>query len=166
MVVYLFFFFQAEDGIRDGRVTGVQTCALPISAASASAHSRQVKTPRACRETVIAKACASHGALNTGPAWSRGSAGRARRSASGGIEVVIPEIDVHAVARGGAGPPQLARGEAHAVAVLGLLVARHGVGVGEDEDAVVAVDNAALAARVARQARVADGVVVVREDAV
>src|SRR5579863_1498096 len=26
----LFFFFQAEDGIRDGRVTGVQTCALPI----------------------------------------------------------------------------------------------------------------------------------------
>src|SRR5215208_7691877 len=28
----LFFFFQAEDGIRDGHVTGVQTCALPISA--------------------------------------------------------------------------------------------------------------------------------------
>src|SRR5690348_17771490 len=28
------FFFQAEDGIRDGRVTGVQTCALPISWAS------------------------------------------------------------------------------------------------------------------------------------
>src|SRR6267154_2261491 len=26
------FFFQAEDGIRDGRVTGVQTCALPIYA--------------------------------------------------------------------------------------------------------------------------------------
>src|SRR2546430_15090761 len=28
---YLFFFFQAEDGIRDLTVTGVQTCALPIS---------------------------------------------------------------------------------------------------------------------------------------
>src|SRR2546430_10415688 len=27
---YLFFFFQAEDGIRDLTVTGVQTCALPI----------------------------------------------------------------------------------------------------------------------------------------
>src|SRR5262249_59442057 len=27
----LFFFFQAEDGIRDWSVTGVQTCALPIS---------------------------------------------------------------------------------------------------------------------------------------
>src|SRR5690348_13040226 len=30
-VCFFFFFFQAEDGIRDGRVTGVQTCALPIS---------------------------------------------------------------------------------------------------------------------------------------
>src|SRR5262249_56348585 len=28
----LVFFFQAEDGIRDWSVTGVQTCALPISA--------------------------------------------------------------------------------------------------------------------------------------
>src|SRR6266478_8732806 len=31
---FLFFFFQAEDGIRDLTVTGVQTCALPISAAA------------------------------------------------------------------------------------------------------------------------------------
>src|SRR5262249_58693420 len=31
LCVYLFFFFfQAEDGIRDWSVTGVQTCALPI----------------------------------------------------------------------------------------------------------------------------------------
>src|SRR5699024_11997490 len=28
---YMFLFFQAEDGIRDRNVTGVQTCALPIS---------------------------------------------------------------------------------------------------------------------------------------
>src|SRR5699024_11618528 len=28
---YSFFFFQAEDGIRDRNVTGVQTCTLPIS---------------------------------------------------------------------------------------------------------------------------------------
>src|SRR5256886_10091708 len=28
--MYVFFFFQAEDGIRDLTVTGVQTCALPI----------------------------------------------------------------------------------------------------------------------------------------
>src|SRR6266496_4570634 len=31
MVLVFFFFFQAEDGIRDLYVTGVQTCALPIS---------------------------------------------------------------------------------------------------------------------------------------
>src|SRR2546427_7641523 len=33
LIVFLifFFFFQAEDGIRDLTVTGVQTCALPIS---------------------------------------------------------------------------------------------------------------------------------------
>ena len=30
IVCFFFFFFQAEDGIRDYKVTGVQTCALPI----------------------------------------------------------------------------------------------------------------------------------------
>src|SRR2546422_3521050 len=30
-LMHYFFFFQAEDGIRDVAVTGVQTCALPIS---------------------------------------------------------------------------------------------------------------------------------------
>ena len=30
-IIYFFFFFQAEDGIRDHCVTGVQTCALPIA---------------------------------------------------------------------------------------------------------------------------------------
>src|ERR1019366_10041727 len=32
MICHLCFFFQAEDGIRDWSVTGVQTCALPIFA--------------------------------------------------------------------------------------------------------------------------------------
>src|SRR2546426_6067478 len=32
-----FFFFQAEDGIRDYKVTGVQTCALPICSSLAAA---------------------------------------------------------------------------------------------------------------------------------
>src|SRR5256885_8810499 len=38
----IFFFFQAEDGIRDYKVTGVQTCALPIYSAGkyASATAR------------------------------------------------------------------------------------------------------------------------------
>src|SRR5256885_15966880 len=33
-ILLFFFFFQAEDGIRDYKVTGVQTCALPISSSS------------------------------------------------------------------------------------------------------------------------------------
>src|SRR5947209_20494777 len=36
----VFFFFQAEDGIRDIGVTGVQTCALPILAAVYKKHSK------------------------------------------------------------------------------------------------------------------------------
>src|SRR5699024_11987184 len=37
------FFFQAEDGIRDRNVTGVQTCALPIS--FTYTHSKSTPTP-------------------------------------------------------------------------------------------------------------------------
>src|SRR2546430_6242721 len=36
--LFVFFFFQAEDGIRDLTVTGVQTCALPISGPRAQAR--------------------------------------------------------------------------------------------------------------------------------
>src|SRR6266446_9910002 len=35
-MLHFSFFFQAEDGIRDYKVTGVQTCALPISLALAT----------------------------------------------------------------------------------------------------------------------------------
>src|SRR2546421_1179769 len=38
--LFFFFFFQAEDGIRDLIVTGVQTCALPISCARPAASRR------------------------------------------------------------------------------------------------------------------------------
>src|SRR5256885_11352990 len=37
----VFFFFQAEDGIRDYKVTGVQTCALPISLGCFDRHGFQ-----------------------------------------------------------------------------------------------------------------------------
>src|SRR5207253_6306022 len=47
---FFFFFFQAEDGIRDGHVTGVHTCALPISgtpwlAVSLEGFGRHAVTP-------------------------------------------------------------------------------------------------------------------------
>src|SRR3989442_12803557 len=41
----LFFFFQAEDGIRDADVTGVQTCALPISS---TPDGRRARTGSTC----------------------------------------------------------------------------------------------------------------------
>src|SRR5688500_19468983 len=40
-ILYVFFFFQAEDGIRDYKVTGVQTCALPIFV-----HARRIDVRR------------------------------------------------------------------------------------------------------------------------
>src|SRR5258708_16560286 len=38
-----FFFFQAEDGIRDDLVTGVQTCALPIYPISSNGSDQQTR---------------------------------------------------------------------------------------------------------------------------
>src|SRR5947207_10057799 len=42
----VFFFFQAEDGIRDHCVTGVQTCALPISSAQARDNRKALRNGR------------------------------------------------------------------------------------------------------------------------
>src|SRR5438034_8258628 len=60
VVVFLcfvfFFFFQAEDGIRDHCVTGVQTCALPISYRRGS--STPARTAKAARATRAAPATA------------------------------------------------------------------------------------------------------------
>src|SRR3712207_8016649 len=67
---YIFvFFFQAEDGIRDIGVTGVQTCALPISAGwSTRATSPPTPTP-----TSAASTCPP-------PRWSRRTAGSPTRA--------------------------------------------------------------------------------------
>src|SRR2546425_10171995 len=46
-----FFFFQAEDGIRDKLVTGVQTCALPILRRSSSRASRSSSFPPSTRRS-------------------------------------------------------------------------------------------------------------------
>src|SRR5256885_10766545 len=43
-----FFFFQAEDGIRDYKVTGVQTCALPISVTLKSDQKKRLNKGRLC----------------------------------------------------------------------------------------------------------------------
>src|SRR5206468_9764262 len=49
-----FFFFQAEDGIRDLIVTGVQTCALPISSSSGAKTARGRSTATFSRPAVPA----------------------------------------------------------------------------------------------------------------
>src|SRR5699024_3923779 len=48
-----FFFFQAEDGIRDRNVTGVQTCALPISALVGGVSGWSISTPPTFRQVLF-----------------------------------------------------------------------------------------------------------------
>src|SRR5579862_1430310 len=44
----IFFFFQAEDGIRDGTVTGVQTCALPICRTTEKTFCSRMRRAMSC----------------------------------------------------------------------------------------------------------------------
>src|SRR5438034_2408998 len=71
---FFFFFFQAEDGIRDHCVTGVQTCALPISGRVRARCDRAAL--RRPRRAVGARALhvGRRGGLRLGRA--RGAAGR------------------------------------------------------------------------------------------
>src|SRR5687768_17789956 len=64
---FFFFFFQAEDGIRDVAVTGVQTCALPISTFTTARTARTTATP-----PWITSTCAAR--------WDPGAAAITRRS--------------------------------------------------------------------------------------
>ena len=52
----IFFFFQAEDGIRDYKVTGVQTCALPISChAEPTSYTKMCVVPLLIRQRQLPK---------------------------------------------------------------------------------------------------------------
>src|SRR2546429_3616300 len=73
VAMFLFFFFQAEDGIRDVAVTGVQTCALPISSPAGRCTPRVRTTSRirtgfrsSCRTTVTRLATGTSGSGNYG----------------------------------------------------------------------------------------------------
>src|SRR5437868_7317721 len=63
MLLWAFFFFQAEDGIRDRNVTGVQTCALPIFIAESMLEMSRLPTPIIC---VVIGEGGSGGALGIG----------------------------------------------------------------------------------------------------
>src|SRR5690625_3360398 len=60
-----YFFFQAEDGIRDGHVTGVQTCALPICWDRTAAPCCAVKSILKCAAT-----SSPGGAAARNPGWT------------------------------------------------------------------------------------------------
>src|SRR5256884_932483 len=90
----IFFFFQAEDGIRDVAVTGVQTCALPISHADDEHHRQQQREherPPVAQELEIARVQhreeAAHHGRSSLPVSSRNRSsrlpGRIRRWPSG-----------------------------------------------------------------------------------
>src|SRR5690606_39440652 len=72
----VFFFFQAEDGIRDFHVTGVQTCALPISANTVITGTAAASVSNRRNRSVAPPEVSSRRARNQSrsagrPRWSR-----------------------------------------------------------------------------------------------
>ena len=65
----MFFCFQAEDGIRDSPVTGVQTCALPISGENLTNRPRRALVLHAMRSD--ARYAKEHLGKGNGPIYSR-----------------------------------------------------------------------------------------------
>src|SRR5207253_4850354 len=59
LTIFFVFFFQAEDGIRDGHVTGVQTCALPISGTRSPSPARPRPAPAPRKDSPAPPATAS-----------------------------------------------------------------------------------------------------------
>src|SRR5438445_7607920 len=132
----LFFFFQAEDGIRDIGVTGVQTCALPISTFRTKATSRLMGRGTERNWEVIDDWC-SHGAPGAGRRRVRGPTRR------NGPERGIPPR--HCAAAWLQGRAMLglqmraARRRSRHVEILDLRAQRHGEG--ERPCPVVPVDR-------------------------
>src|SRR5437868_13334919 len=74
----MFFFFQAEDGIRDRNVTGVQTCALPIYQTVIATCGTLVAIRRCDMRRMISARSVSRELVGGGSVWSeKGEIGRA-----------------------------------------------------------------------------------------
>src|SRR5256885_5849389 len=92
-VLFFFFFFQAEDGIRDYKVTGVQTCALPISWAFPRNRNRADIGNRGsrCRVAVQPSSCGGYGepaGVEDGVLVDRKSGGEGKRGDLGGRRII------------------------------------------------------------------------------
>src|SRR5256885_5556569 len=70
---YLVFFFQAEDGIRDYKVTGVQTCALPILSAIAVLLAVGTLQFRPAPQSSVGGAPSSTGSAQPSPSTAAGA---------------------------------------------------------------------------------------------
>src|SRR3989449_6394238 len=88
-----FFFFQAEDGIRDVAVTGVQTCALPISAARDEQDGVRGRQGEPRCEPLAGRNREANAAEDGGPA----------RGPAGGVRVAAPADAREGEGRGGGG---------------------------------------------------------------
>src|SRR2546426_5313707 len=91
---FSFFFFQAEDGIRDYKVTGVQTCALPISPAATSGRDASVAcrhgSGRACA-TFPRRAAYSHATTPAPAATPSARVSRASAAAPPASSAALPD---------------------------------------------------------------------------
>src|SRR5690606_40644177 len=86
---FTFFFFQAEDGIRDFHVTGVQTCALPIFAEEGAAvtdHHQADGDEHEAATLVVATAAGHHAVAQIGRASCRERGESARVGGAGKTE--------------------------------------------------------------------------------
>src|SRR3712207_4574001 len=95
MILYDLFFFQAEDGIRDIGVTGVQTCALPILSQDPQLYLRVVgddePPPSRCRERVpdTGAELRAHRDVLQVRGVAGDTAGRCRRLVQGGMDAAV-----------------------------------------------------------------------------
>src|SRR5699024_6701474 len=91
-----FFFFQAEDGIRDRNVTGVQTCALPISTFAGISSSRDAWSSGArlakISVTWSSRSASRSSAWCTGSRYSKTSRARSLGSNRKATACSAPEI--------------------------------------------------------------------------
>src|SRR3989449_634005 len=112
----MFFFFQAEDGIRDVAVTGVQTCALPISPcaplpptrASCAASPATPSSSWRTRQTTASRSSRSTATTSTRPRRCSSPAPLPRSSrypnSTAAASAAAPRVRSPAISRGASGP--------------------------------------------------------------
>src|SRR5207249_9133190 len=77
---FFIFFFQAEDGIRDRNVTGVQTCALPISSITSAKRAAHPNEPSGSSKgrTRSGRACSATSPYGCRASWRLSTKSRRR----------------------------------------------------------------------------------------